>query len=254
MVLQATAPLPHDIAPETVTLQHSCHEWGDTSLSFLQPAAFEQRKSRPPANGDARQRLPRRVLCTSHAVRPSLLPSPLTPHALRPPPLTSHIPRPSPTPFVLPSPTLPMSHAPHPRPSPLAAPPALLSWGCAGGGAGRVVTRLHQEGIDFGGFASSHAREGRIPGRPVARPHASCPSLSLRRRHYTYAHTCKRSLMWVKLRPSVCHWTNAVWHSFNALIERFRSYRLFLWPSEMEVYLCIIFKLLRYRMGGFPSF
>lgn len=156
------------------------------------------------------------------------------------------------TPFVLP-PSPPMSHAPHPRPSPLAAPPALLSWGCAGGDAGRVVTRLHQEGIDFGGFASSHAREGRIPGRPVARPHASCPSL-LRRRHYTYAHTCKRSLMWVKLRPSVCHWTNAVWHSFNALIERFRSYRLFLWPSEMEVYLCIIFKLLRYRMGGFPSF
>lgn len=100
MVLQATAPLPHGIAPETVTLQHSCHEWGDTSLSFLQPAAFEQRKSRPPANGDARQRLLRRVLCTSYAVRPSLLPSPLTPHALRPPPLTSHVPRPSPTPFA----------------------------------------------------------------------------------------------------------------------------------------------------------
>lgn len=119
MVLQATAPLPHDIAPETVTLQHSCHEWGDTSLSFLQPAAFEQRKSRPPANGDARQRLPRRVLSTSHAVRPSLLPSPLTPHALRPPlPHSSHVPRPSPTPLVLPSPH--SSHVPRPSPTPFA--------------------------------------------------------------------------------------------------------------------------------------
>lgn len=97
IVLQATAPFSHDVASETVTLQHSCHECGDMSLSFLQHAAFEQRKSRPPVNGGARQRLLLHwVLCTPSAPR-------LTPFVLAP----------RPTPFAPCTTPLDPRHTPH---------------------------------------------------------------------------------------------------------------------------------------------